>query len=340
MADAASETGQWKGSEVTDLISIWGDRSIQAKLEGSYRNRAVFEEIAREINERGYRRSWLQCQRKIKSLRAKYKEVKDWNKQSGRQRITCPFYEELDRILGDKPSVQPVELLDSCFAQEEPEEEGPGPAAVAASLAGRSCGDTGDAFLATPSPSTSDGSSASTSEELASSSASSVNSNGSSTSTASTSARSRKRKSKMEATLDAFANKITTALKEDDTDILLKMQAAQHEHEKKMFAMMTRFMERSFPLPQSHQAPMNSSHLYSPIPSPTPFTRFPVASSPSPTPRRPFFPDLNRLPFNNTFQHPHINQPFSQAPGHTQAFDEDPLQPSQCKDDETHYTSF
>uniref|UniRef100_A0A3P9KWZ3 Myb/SANT-like DNA-binding domain-containing protein n=1 Tax=Oryzias latipes TaxID=8090 RepID=A0A3P9KWZ3_ORYLA len=143
------------GTEVTDLISIWGDRSIQAKLEGSYRNRAVFEEIAREINERGYRRSWLQCQRKIKSLRAKYKEVKDWNKQSGRQRITCPFYEELDRILGDKPSVQPVELLDSC-----------------------------DAFLATPSPSTSDGSSASTSEELASSSASSVNSNGSSTSTA------------------------------------------------------------------------------------------------------------------------------------------------------------
>uniref|UniRef100_A0A3P9INA1 Myb/SANT-like DNA-binding domain-containing protein n=1 Tax=Oryzias latipes TaxID=8090 RepID=A0A3P9INA1_ORYLA len=112
MADAASENSQWKGSEVTDLINIWGDRSIQAKLEGPYRNKAVFEEIATEMNERGYRRSRLQCQRKIKSLRAKYKEVKDWNKQSGRQRITCPFYEELDCILGDKPSVQPLELLD------------------------------------------------------------------------------------------------------------------------------------------------------------------------------------------------------------------------------------
>uniref|UniRef100_A0A3P9IYZ1 Myb/SANT-like DNA-binding domain-containing protein n=1 Tax=Oryzias latipes TaxID=8090 RepID=A0A3P9IYZ1_ORYLA len=99
----AAETSQWKGSEVTDLINIWGDSSIQAKLEGSYRNRA-----------RGYRRSWLQCQRKIKSLRAKYKEVKDWNKRSGRQHITCPFYKELDRILGDKPSVADIRVEDQC----------------------------------------------------------------------------------------------------------------------------------------------------------------------------------------------------------------------------------
>uniref|UniRef100_A0A3P9KH07 Myb/SANT-like DNA-binding domain-containing protein n=1 Tax=Oryzias latipes TaxID=8090 RepID=A0A3P9KH07_ORYLA len=83
--------------------------------------------------ERGYRRSWLQCQRKIKSLRAKYKEVKDWNKRSGRQHITCPFYKELDRILGYKPSVQPLELLDSWFGQEEPEEESADHLAVAAS---------------------------------------------------------------------------------------------------------------------------------------------------------------------------------------------------------------
>nr|XP_055023087.1 myb/SANT-like DNA-binding domain-containing protein 7 [Misgurnus anguillicaudatus] len=146
MADDAAESSQWKGSEVTDLINIWGDSSIQAKLEGSYRNRAVYENISREMAERGYRRSWLQYQRKIKSLRAKYKEVKDWNKRSGRQRITCPFYEELDRILGDKPSVQPLELLDSCFVQEEPEEESPGPAAVAASVASSSFGDTGGLF--------------------------------------------------------------------------------------------------------------------------------------------------------------------------------------------------
>ncbi|XP_011480345.1 uncharacterized protein LOC105355304 [Oryzias latipes] len=283
------------------------------------------------MNERGYRRSWLQCQRKIKSLRAKYKEVKDWNKQSGRQ------------ILGDKPSVQPLELLDSCFALEEPEEEeSPGPATIAASLASRSCGDTGDGILVAPSPSTSDGSAASTTDDLASSSSSVNRRNASSTSTASTTARSRKRKSRMEATLEVFANKITSALKQDDTDILLKMQAAQHEHERKMFTMMTQFMERSFqpPQPPLYQAPIHRSRVYSPIRSSTPSTQFPVASSPSPFPPVPFFQDLNRLPFNNAHQHPHLNQSFYQAPGHTQAFNEDHLPPSQCKDDETHFTNF
>ena len=53
---------QWRESEVLDLISIWGDTSIQAKLEGSYRNRSVFEKIAHEMEERGHRRTWLQCQ--------------------------------------------------------------------------------------------------------------------------------------------------------------------------------------------------------------------------------------------------------------------------------------
>nr|XP_055062902.1 myb/SANT-like DNA-binding domain-containing protein 2 [Misgurnus anguillicaudatus] len=179
MADDAAESSQWKGSEVTDLINIWGDSSIQAKLEGSYRNRAVYENISRKMTECGYRRSWLQCQRKIKSIRAKYKEVKDWNKRIGRQRITCPFYEELDRILGDKPSVQPLELVDSCFVQEEPEEESPGPAAVAASVASCSFGDTGDGTLLALSPSAS-----TCDESSAASEDTSVNSHESSTPTA------------------------------------------------------------------------------------------------------------------------------------------------------------
>uniref|UniRef100_A0AAZ1XJ28 C2H2-type domain-containing protein n=1 Tax=Oreochromis aureus TaxID=47969 RepID=A0AAZ1XJ28_OREAU len=126
----AAETGdgasQWTETEVAELISIWGDNSIQAKLEGSYRNRAVFECIAKEMIERGHRRTWLQCQRKIKSLRAKFKEAKDINKRSGRGRVTCPFYDELDRILGDKPSCQPIELIDSSIETAEEEPESPG----------------------------------------------------------------------------------------------------------------------------------------------------------------------------------------------------------------------
>uniref|UniRef100_A0A8P4KIU3 Myb/SANT-like DNA-binding domain-containing protein n=1 Tax=Dicentrarchus labrax TaxID=13489 RepID=A0A8P4KIU3_DICLA len=101
-SDGAS---QWRESEVLDLISIWGDTSIQAKLEGSYRN------------QQGHRRTWLQCQRKVKSLKAKFKETNESNNRSGRGRITCPFYNELSRVMGDKPSCQPLELLDSYEAE-------------------------------------------------------------------------------------------------------------------------------------------------------------------------------------------------------------------------------
>ncbi|KAJ0065399.1 hypothetical protein NL108_009546 [Boleophthalmus pectinirostris] len=102
---SGSESSQWRESEVSEFINIWGDLCILDKLEKCYRNRAFFEMTAKEMVERGYRRSWLQCQRKIKSLRAKYKEPKVSNKRRGHERVTCPFYEELDQILGDKPSV-------------------------------------------------------------------------------------------------------------------------------------------------------------------------------------------------------------------------------------------
>uniref|UniRef100_A0A3P9CCL3 Myb/SANT-like DNA-binding domain-containing protein n=1 Tax=Maylandia zebra TaxID=106582 RepID=A0A3P9CCL3_9CICH len=125
-AETGDGAGQWTETEVAELISIWGDNSIQAKLEGSYRNRAVFECIAKEMIGRGHRRTWLQCQRKVKSLRAKFKEAKDINKRSGRGRVTCPFYDELDRILGDKPSCQPIELIDSSIETAEEEPESPG----------------------------------------------------------------------------------------------------------------------------------------------------------------------------------------------------------------------
>ncbi|KAJ0055058.1 hypothetical protein NL108_008983, partial [Boleophthalmus pectinirostris] len=101
---SGSESSHWREIEVSEFINIWWDCCVQAKLERSYQNRAVFEMTAKEMSKLGYRRSWLQCQQKIKSLRAKYKETKDSNKRSGRGHVTCPFYQELDQILRDKPS--------------------------------------------------------------------------------------------------------------------------------------------------------------------------------------------------------------------------------------------
>ena len=61
----------------------------------------------------------------MKNLKTKYREVKDHNRETGRGRITCKFYAELDRILGHRPASVPLFLLDtgdSSSTQVEPQE--------------------------------------------------------------------------------------------------------------------------------------------------------------------------------------------------------------------------
>ena len=42
-----------------------------------------------------------------------YTQVKDVNDVSGTGRITCPFYEEINNILGTRAASSPPQLLDS-----------------------------------------------------------------------------------------------------------------------------------------------------------------------------------------------------------------------------------
>lgn len=65
---------QWWDSEVTDLINIWGDVAVQAKLKGIYCNCSMFEETTKEMAKYGHKKTLLQCQRKVKSLKAKLKK--------------------------------------------------------------------------------------------------------------------------------------------------------------------------------------------------------------------------------------------------------------------------
>ena len=51
-------SGSWSTEETRTLISIWGEESIQTKFDRAHRNRAIFEKIAREMNDVGYKKSW------------------------------------------------------------------------------------------------------------------------------------------------------------------------------------------------------------------------------------------------------------------------------------------
>ena len=49
-------------------ISIWSDEEIQALLNSSRRNQAIFERITREMGAVGFHKSPTQCKDKIEKL--------------------------------------------------------------------------------------------------------------------------------------------------------------------------------------------------------------------------------------------------------------------------------
>ncbi|KAL8183318.1 UNVERIFIED_CONTAM: hypothetical protein K2H54_035905 [Gekko kuhli] len=73
----------------------------------------TYEQISRGMSARGHRRSATECRNKTKAMRAEYKRVLLHNNTSGKQRITCPYYNELHNILKGDPSVKPRRVADS-----------------------------------------------------------------------------------------------------------------------------------------------------------------------------------------------------------------------------------
>ena len=108
-----SRGAAWTDKEIKALISIWGDSKIQEELDGAVRNKTIFVQIQKNLAEKGYEHDWQQCRAKLKNLKTQYRKVKDHNGETGRGRIMCKFYKELDNILGHRPASVPTILLDA-----------------------------------------------------------------------------------------------------------------------------------------------------------------------------------------------------------------------------------
>lgn len=104
----------WCDEEIRALIRIWGDGKIQDELDGAKRNKTIFVDISKRMQELGYNHNWQQCRAKTKNLKGEYRAVKDHNNGIGRGRNTTKFFSELDEILGFRPASVPSLLLDSC----------------------------------------------------------------------------------------------------------------------------------------------------------------------------------------------------------------------------------
>ena len=77
------------------------------------RKKNIWEGIAMKLQESGYSRSGDQCKTRMHNLQQKYKKVKSLNNTSGQGKNSFPFDEEIDKVLGHKPSINPLSTLSS-----------------------------------------------------------------------------------------------------------------------------------------------------------------------------------------------------------------------------------
>ena len=50
----------WSAEETESLINLWGEANVQSKLNGLFRNCAIYEQIAWVKDSLGYHRMWEQ----------------------------------------------------------------------------------------------------------------------------------------------------------------------------------------------------------------------------------------------------------------------------------------
>ncbi|EMP33163.1 hypothetical protein UY3_09725 [Chelonia mydas] len=90
----------WTTAKPLDLISIWGEESVQSQLRVTHRNWGTYGHISRGLCKKGYDQDKQQYKVKIKELRQAYQKAREANHRSGGAPKTFRFYKELNAILG------------------------------------------------------------------------------------------------------------------------------------------------------------------------------------------------------------------------------------------------
>ncbi|XP_067993837.1 bifunctional phosphoribosylaminoimidazole carboxylase/phosphoribosylaminoimidazole succinocarboxamide synthetase isoform X2 [Melanerpes formicivorus] len=116
----ANEGGKhWTINEVRALIRVWSDKNIQQQLEGTVRNKRIFEQVAARLQKFGVERDWKQCRTKYKNLKHEYKSAKS-AQDSGSTSRSMKFFSELDAILGHS-TMEPASKPDHDGSERPPE---------------------------------------------------------------------------------------------------------------------------------------------------------------------------------------------------------------------------
>ncbi|XP_035679810.1 uncharacterized protein LOC118418060 [Branchiostoma floridae] len=105
----------WGVEETRCLVGLWGELEVQKKFD-NFRSKQAMEKIVRGMSEAGFERTLKQIQTKMRDMRYRYRKAKRDNQKSGAGPSTCPFYAELDKMLGDRPATLPHHIVQTNFS--------------------------------------------------------------------------------------------------------------------------------------------------------------------------------------------------------------------------------
>lgn len=106
----------WEDSETRLLLEKWGDENVQLRLKSCTRKKPIWQEIGDFLMACGYEdRDGEACKTRLHTLVTAYRQYKDELKKTGNATPSKkpPFFDELDKILSDKPSTQPKVVINS-----------------------------------------------------------------------------------------------------------------------------------------------------------------------------------------------------------------------------------
>ena len=126
-ANASNGSNAWGYAETVLVLDMWADDEIQHQLDMTpNKNIHVYREIASKVAGQldGFDKSGEECRGRIKRLKVKYYKIKHESSKSGAGRNDWVFFEKFDAVLGRRPSLEPVKIIDSFPEAEESDEGG------------------------------------------------------------------------------------------------------------------------------------------------------------------------------------------------------------------------
>lgn len=102
---ASKKGANWTDSETRMFLELVTEKKILSIIDGKkHRHVEIFRMLVPEMQAKGYDKTAEQMKLKLKNLKATYFKCKRNNNVSGVAPSTCPFYNELDMLYGDRPS--------------------------------------------------------------------------------------------------------------------------------------------------------------------------------------------------------------------------------------------